>query len=112
MQYKTQLNTDELLTALKSSVDFWTLTIQDFCFKRVRKVRTVNIFEFVLQLAKNRSDGAQVMLDKMCLDNDMAPDHIFASSMCEARDKVVIDMWKQILVDLSASLGREIKTRR
>ena len=112
MNYKTGLNTDNMLTILKSSISTWTYLIQEFCFKRVRKIRTIDIFEFVLQLAKNRSDGAQLILDTMYIEKNMISEHIFASSMSEARDKVVINMWKQILDDIAKGLRTEIKTRR
>ena len=36
------------------------------------------IFEFVLQLAKNRSEGAQLILDTMYIENNMISEHIFA----------------------------------
>jgi len=109
---KTGLDTIKLIDSLKSSIEFWTSSMQHFCFERVRKIRCVSIFEFVLQLAKNRSDGAQTILDSMCIEHNVQGGNILKSSMSEARDKVVVNMWKQVQHDIANSLRREIKGRR
>ena len=109
---KTGLNTDKLIETIKSSVDFWTSTVQHFCFERVRKIRCVGIFEFVLQLAKNRSDGSQNILDAFCIHHNIPGGNVLKSSMSEARDNVIINMWQQVLFDIGKELRTQIKTRR
>ena len=112
MTYKTGINTDNIIRDLQQSVNFWTKTIQHFCFKRVRKIRTVDIFEFVLQLAANETKGSSDILMKM-YKNNISPENIVSkSTMSDARDKVVVNMWKAVFSDVSDSLRKEIKTRR
>ena len=111
-KYKLGLNTDKILLELKESINFWTKTIQPFCQDRVRKIRTVDIFEFVLQLAKNRSEGAQTILNMMYSEKNMLSKKVLKSSMSEARDKVVVNMWNQVIHDISKSLRKNIKSRR
>jgi hypothetical protein len=110
--YKTGLNTDEIIKEVKTTIEFWTDTIQSFCLERVRKIRTVDIFEFVMQLAKNRADGSQMILDEMYARKGMLSKNILKSSMSEARDKVVVNIWEQVIHDISKILRKQIKTRR
>ena len=110
--YKTGINTDEIIKEVKSTIEFWTHTIQSFCLERVRKIRTVDIFEFVLQLAKNRHDGSQLILDEMYAKKGMLSQNVVKSSMSEARDKIVINIWEQVIHDISKILRKQIKTRR
>lgn len=111
-KYKTGLNTDNVLLDLRESINFWTKTIQPFFLERIRKIRTVDIFEFVLQLAKNRDDGVQTILDTMYERKNMLSSKVFKSSMSEARDKVVVNMWNEVIHDISKSLRKNITTRR
>jgi hypothetical protein len=110
--YKTGINTDEIIKEVKSTIEFWTDTIQSFCLERVRKIRTIDIFEFVLQLAKNRHDGSQLILDEMYAKKGMLSQNVVKSSMSEARNKVIINIWEQVIHDVSKILRKQIKTRR
>ena len=111
MMFKTGINTDRIATTLGESFKFWTNAVQHFCFTRVRKIKCEAIVEFVLQLAANDTIGSTDILLKM-KKNGTIKEHLSKSAMCEARDKIVINVWEQVLHDLVRCIQSEIKTRR
>ena len=108
---KTGINTDRIIEKLDESMKCWTATMQHFCFSRVRKIKCHTILEFVLQLAANATIGSTDILLKM-KKHGIIKEHISKAAMSEARDKILVNMWEQILHDMSRSLQVEIKTRR
>ena len=92
MSYKTGINTDNVIQNFQKSIEFWTNMVQHFCFERVRKIRTVDIFEFVLQLAANETKGSSDILLKMYKNSEHPENIVSKSTMSDARDKVVINM--------------------